>query len=271
MCFDGNKRTNTIRNEQDTAWKEVLDVYFKQFLDYCLPQLSELIDWDKPICSLDKELQVITKGAQTGKCLLDKLVKVFLKNGQEQCILIHIEIQAEPNADFPKRMFIYGYRMWDKYQQPLVSCAILTDGSPNWRPSNYEVQFAGSRLSAEFLTIKILDYKDKQEELESSNNPFASVILAQLAAIEAQSKPQEHRKNVKLMLTKRLYEKGFKKQEIVTLYKFIDWLIGLPRELEVEYLEEVYNLEEAMNMPYVSTAERFGIEKGWVAGNLRVN
>jgi hypothetical protein len=35
------------RNEQDTAWKEVLDAYFKDCLDYCLPELSSLIDWGK--------------------------------------------------------------------------------------------------------------------------------------------------------------------------------------------------------------------------------
>lgn len=42
----------------------------------------------------------------------------------------------------------------------------------------------------------------------------------------------------------------------------IDWLIGLPEQLELEYLSDVYQLEEATNMPYISTAERIGLEKG---------
>ena len=232
-----------------------------------LPDLHQLIDWEKKPIALDKELQAITKGAETGKRLLDKLYKVFLLNGSEQWVLIHIEVQGTFDNDFPKRMFTYGYRIWDKYQQPLVSCAILTDDNKTWRPNFYEVGFAGSRLSAEFLIIKLIDYRLRQAELEASNNPFASVIFVQLAALEAKAKSNEQRKNTKFTLTKRLYDKGFAKQEICNLYKFIDWLIGLPQEFEVNYLQSVYDLEEANNMPYISTAERLGIEKGIEARN----
>src|SRR5438045_1115866 len=116
-----------VRNEQDTAWKEILDAYFRDFVDYCLPQLSELIDWKKPWVSLDKELHSITKDTATGKRLIDKLFKVYLKDGREQWVLIHLEIQGRPEEAFPERMFTYGYRIYDKYKQPVVSCAILTD------------------------------------------------------------------------------------------------------------------------------------------------
>ena len=142
-------------------------------------------------------MQSITKGAETGKRLLDKLFKVFLKDGSEQWILIHVEVQGSKDDDFPKRMFTYGYRIWDKYQRPLFSCAILTDDNPDWKPNYFEVQFSGSRLSAEFLTIKLLDYKNQKVNLENSNNPFASVILVQLTALESKSKSPEQRKNIK--------------------------------------------------------------------------
>ncbi|MES1988911.1 MAG: hypothetical protein V4440_12945, partial [Pseudomonadota bacterium] len=61
------------RNESDTAWKIILDSYLKDFFDYCLPKLSADIDWEKPPVPLDKELEAITKGNDTGKRLLDKL------------------------------------------------------------------------------------------------------------------------------------------------------------------------------------------------------
>lgn len=250
------------RNESDTAWKEILDTYFKDFIDYCLPELSKLIDWSRPWTFLDKELQAITKGTKVGKQLLDKLVKVFLKNGQEQWILVHIEIQGTPENDFPKRIFTYHYRIFDKYQQPVVSCVVLTDKNKNWRPDHYKVGLAGSYLSSEFLVIKLIDYRNKQAELETSTNIFANVILAQLAALDIQRKPAEERKHVKFALTKRLYEKGFNKKEISNLYKFIDWLIGLPKPLELEYMNKVYELEEDKKMTYITSAERLGIEKG---------
>lgn len=35
-------------NASDTAWKEILETNFKDCLDYCLPNLSNLINWEKP-------------------------------------------------------------------------------------------------------------------------------------------------------------------------------------------------------------------------------
>lgn len=46
------------------------------------------------------------------------------------------------------------------------------------------------------------------------------------------------------------------------MYKFTGWLIGLSKPLELEYIHEVYELEEAAKMPYISNAEKFGMEKG---------
>src|SRR6185312_13495966 len=158
-----NKKQN--RNDSDTAWKEILDAYFKDCIDYCLPKLSALIDWEKPVASLDKELQAITKGNEAGRRILDKLFKVYLQNGHEQWVLIHIEVQGKMDEEFPKRMFTYGYRIYDKYQQPLVSCAILTDENEDWRPDHYEINFAGSYLSSGFLTIKLIDYRHQKKEL----------------------------------------------------------------------------------------------------------
>jgi hypothetical protein len=255
-----------IRNESDTAWKEILDAYFKDCIDYCLPELSKLIDWKRRWISLDKELQSLTKDTIAGKRLLDKLFKVYLKDGHEQWILMHVEIQGKKEDDFPKRMFTYAYRVYDKYQKPVVSCAILTDEQKGWRPNHYKVGLAGSFLSCEFLVIKLIDYHSKHTELEAASNPFASIILTQLAALEAKRKPDEQRKQIKFSLTKRLYEKGFKKTEVINIYKFISWLIGLPEAFEIEYINEVHRLEESKKMPYISFAERFAMEKGYKEG-----
>lgn len=259
-----------IRNQSDVAWKGILDAYFKDFVEYCLPELYELINWKKQWNSLDKELQAITKGEDSGKRLLDKLFKVYLKDGREQWVLVHLEVQGKQENDFPKRMFTYGYRIYDKYQKPVVSCAILTDEAKNWRPTSYQVGLAGSYLRADYLLVKLIDFQSRAKELDASTNPFASVVLAQLAALDVKRKPDDERKKVKFALTRRLYDKGFKKAEVVNLYKFIDWLIGLSKPLELEYMHEIYELEEAKKMPYISNAERFGIEKGIAQNKLEV-
>jgi len=256
------QQTKPIHTQADTAWKQILDVYFKNFVDYCLPDLSRLIDWSRAWSSLDKELQSISKNNLAGKRLLDKLMKVYLLDGKEQWILVHIEVQGKPEETFPNRMLTYNYRLYDKYEKSIVSCAILTDDNKKWRPNHCKVGFAGSYLSLDYLVIKLIDYRDKLVELDASSNSFASVIFAQLKAIEARFKPDEYRKKIKFSLTKRLYEKGFSRDEICDLYRFIDWLIGLPEPLELEYLNEVHELEGVKQMPYISTAERLGMKLG---------
>jgi predicted transposase YdaD len=252
----------TTHSDSDSAWKQILEIYLKDFIDYCLPKLSQLIDWERKWTSLDKELQAITKGTSHGKRLVDKLFKVHLKDGKEQWILIHLEIQAKQEKQFSERMFIYAYRIYDKYRKLIFSCAILTDESKKWRPNYFELSLAGSRLSSEFTVIKLIDYRLKLAQLEESTNPFASVILVQLKAIDAKRQSDEQKKNVKYLLTKRLYEKGFDKKQVIDLYQFIDWMISLPESFELEYLNEVYELEEVKKMPYISTAERLGMKKG---------
>ncbi|MBV8801423.1 MAG: hypothetical protein JO131_00385 [Gammaproteobacteria bacterium] len=126
-------------NEEDSARKQVLDNYLKDFIEYCSPELNKLIDWNISWISLDKELHAITKGNSSGKQLLDKLFKVKLLNGCEQWILVHIEIQATSEKKFPERMFVYGYRSYDKYKQQIVSLAILTDKNTKWRPNSFKI------------------------------------------------------------------------------------------------------------------------------------
>jgi len=46
------------------------------------------------------------------------------------------------------------------------------------------------------------------------------------------------------------------------LYKFIDCLINLPEELGRKFHEEIIRYEEEKKMPYITTAEKIGIEKG---------
>lgn len=255
------------RTDQDSAWKDVLELFCKDFVEYCLPELYALVNWQRAIEFLDKELHKITKEGLTGNRLVDKLVKVFLKDGEEIWVLIHIEVQGEPDEALPSRMYIYATRLHDKYRKPILSCAILTDTSQNWRPDHYESNFLGSKLRLDFQVIKLLDYQDRILELESSKNPFASVILIQLEALKTKRKPAEERKELKIKLTKRLYNKGFSKVQIRGLYSFIDWLINLPNELEQNYFEEVYELE-VNTMPYITSIERFGIEKGMQQGLL---
>lgn len=50
---------------------------------------------------------------------------------------IHIEIQGRCDSGFEKRMFVYNYRVFDRYDRPVGSLALLADDDPHWRPAHY--------------------------------------------------------------------------------------------------------------------------------------
>ncbi len=66
----------------DSPWKEALDAYFKAFLLLFFPDIHDDIDWSRPVEMLDKELQRLTPKAVRGRLTVDKLVKVWRKNGR---------------------------------------------------------------------------------------------------------------------------------------------------------------------------------------------
>ena len=114
--------------DYDSPWKEALDAYFEPFMAFFFPDAHSDIDWSRGYESLDKELQKIVHEGELGRRHVDKLVKVWLKDGREQWVLIHIEVQADEDAAFGERMFVYSYRLFDRYnRREVVSIAVLAD------------------------------------------------------------------------------------------------------------------------------------------------
>jgi hypothetical protein len=50
-----------------------------------------------------------------GAKYVDKLVKVHLKDGKEEWLLVHIEVQGYPDEEFSERMFRYFYKIFDRH------------------------------------------------------------------------------------------------------------------------------------------------------------
>jgi hypothetical protein len=65
-----------------------------------------------------------------------------------------------------------------------------------------------------------------------------------------------------------LYERGRRREEILALFRFIDWLLVLPAGLEQAFWQELRQIEEVHHMPYVTSVERLGIQQGLEQGQL---
>ena len=111
-------------------------------------------------------------------------------SGREEWILIHVEVQTSRDSDFARRMYIYNYRLFDRYNRIVASMAVLGDGNRRWRPFRFGSGVWGVSAGIRFRLVKLLDYADQYESLEKSDNPFAQVVLAHLTTRRSRRDPQ---------------------------------------------------------------------------------
>ncbi|MEI2691083.1 MAG: cytosolic protein [Anaerolineae bacterium] len=251
----------TSQDSYDSPWKEVLETYTREFTAFFFPNAHDDIDWDRGYEFLDKELQQVTRDASLGPRQADKLVKVWRQGGDEAWVLMHIEIQSQGETGFAERMYGYNHRLYDRYHRQVASLAVLGDESRSWRPNHFGYDLWGCRLSFGFPVAKLLDYRDRWQELETSVNPFAIVVMAHLKAQETRHDYME-RSNWKVLLIRRLYRAGYTRQDVINLFRFIDWIMRLPDDLDDTVWQEVQRYEEANDMEYVTSVERIGMRKG---------
>lgn len=176
-----------------------------------------------------------------------------------------MRFKASKEEAFAKRLYVYNYRLFDRYDRQVATLAVLTDGDAQWRPRQYGYELFKCRVSLEFPVVKLLGYREKRRELETSDNPFAIVVLAHLETQATRRKPLQ-RYDAKLRLAKLLYKRGYNRQTIIDLFRFIDWIMTLPENLSEQFLGELRRFEEEEKMPYVTSVERIGIEKGLLQG-----
>ena len=254
--------------DYDSPWKNVLERFFPDFLAFYFPDVHAGIDWTQGYTLLDKELQKVVRDAALGRRWADSLVRVTGHDGREDWVLVHVEVQGDYDADFPQRMFVYNYRLYDRYGRPVVSLAVL--GAAVAEPfGTFGYQRWGCQMALRFPVMSLAAYRDQWPELEASANPFAVVTQAHLKARETTGQEQA-RYRAKLTLIRSLYRRGYQRAEILELLRFIDWVLTLPEGLEDQLWAEVQLFDEEKQMRYVSSFERIfsrrGMEKGMEKG-----
>lgn len=249
------------RTDFDSPWKDILEAYFPEFMAFFFPAVHREIDWAQGYEMLDKELQQVAREAKLGKRLADKLVKVWTLAGEQVWVMVHIEVQSQREPGFAQRMYTYNYRLRDRFSRLVASFAVLSDDSPSWRPNRFQAELWGCRTTFQFPTVKLLDYGQDWAALEASDSPFAIVVMAHLKTLETRNDPAE-RGQWKLRLVKGLYQKGYDRQEIIDLLRFIDWLVNLPEALEQAFWQALLTYQEERRMKYVMSIERFAEARG---------
>jgi len=210
--------------KSDILWKVILEEVFADLLRFIYPDADEVYDMERGFEFLDKELAELDPQPDEEKDsrFADKLVKVYHRDGVEEWVLLHVEVQGDTHerGSFAERMFTYFYRIRDRYPGRLVSAlAIFTGQDGNRMPGRYSYEYRGTRLTYEYPTLSIKAFSD--EELENSPNPFAQVILAARLRLMEEQVPEDQLLDMKLSAAKRLIQKGFDKEKIKVIFNFL--------------------------------------------------
>ena len=158
----------------DQLWKSIIEDLFEEFVHFFFEEDANQIDFSKGYEFLDKELQTINLISNAQHRRVDKLVKVFQKDGTEEWILILIEVQGYKDDNMAWRVYNSHYRITDKYKKPVSVLVIYTDDVQDFHPKEYTQTCLGTEVIFKFNTFKLLDNPPKS--FSQKDNLFAIVM-----------------------------------------------------------------------------------------------
>ncbi|EIC23714.1 DUF4351 domain-containing protein [Thiorhodovibrio frisius] len=256
---------NQDADDFDSPWKDALIHAFPDFMAFYFPRAAAQIDWSAGYTFLDQELRQVVRDAELGRRRLDVLVRVSDRDGSEHWLYIHVEIQSQRDDQLPERLYIYNYRLYDRYRRPIATLVVLADPSPTWKPRSFRARSLGCQIAMRFPVAKLMDARDRLEALLADPNPFALITAAHLLTQQTHGNHAE-RYTVKWRLARLLYQRRWERQRIIDLFAIIDWMMQLPKDLEHQLWQQLETLERNTQMRYVTSVERIGIEKGLQQG-----
>ena len=135
---------------QDLIQEVVASAYFEPFLALFFPTPMPRSTGAAAAIPSNRELRQIVREGELGRRRVDHLVKVWLTSGQEQWVLVHVEVQTAEDPDFARRMYTYNYRLFDRYNREVANLGRGRGAAPVSRDrlDDRFAEAAGSELPA---------------------------------------------------------------------------------------------------------------------------
>ncbi|MCA9186895.1 MAG: hypothetical protein KDA99_14810, partial [Planctomycetales bacterium] len=163
-------------------------------------------------------------------------------DGWRLWFLVHIEVQSQHDTDLSRRMFVYFYRLFDKYNgREIVSLAILGDAHAKWQMAPYVRSWEGGHIECCPGVVRLLDLEAELQDRAQAGSPFALIALAHLAT--QRTTPEEPDRMIgKLRLLRHLYDVGADRELIRRAFRLLDWLMKLSPELELDLQRQLHEM-----------------------------
>jgi len=247
----------------DALFKQLLTTFFQEFMALFLPEAASLIDYSE-LRFLSQEL--ITDVTGGDRHYVDILAEVKVK-GEDGFVLVHVEPQAQREADFARRMFVYFSRLYAQHRKKVLPIAVLSYDSKLEEPARHEVAFPFFTV-LQFTYWKIQLKQLSWRQFLNSDNPVAAALLSKL-----DYRPSE-RVQVKLeflrLLTRMQLDPA--RMELVTVFfeRYLDltpeeeqaWQEKLPAELAPEEVNRVMEIVTSWQLKGRQEGRQEGLREG---------
>lgn len=219
--------------DHDRLFKELLETFFGEFVELFFPQVYEYIDLEH-IKFLQQEL--LTDVTRGDKHQVDILVETKLK-GEPGIVLLHVENQANVQAEFAERMFVYFSRLFQKHRCRILPIAVFTYPERRNEADQFKLEFPFMQvLDFKFLTLELK--KHNWKDYIRSNNPVAAALLSKMGYQKTE------RVQVKLEFLRMLIYMELDPARMALLAGFFETYLILNDAEEKKLKEEMAKIDE---------------------------
>ncbi|MGL4943137.1 MAG: hypothetical protein ACRC46_08095 [Thermoguttaceae bacterium] len=264
----------TEPNQLDVTWKDAITEFIVPLVESVLPEVAGLLDTDREIRFLDKELHEVALTLKHGKrkrsqhLEVDLLVELPMRGvKQDVWMLLHIEVQGGGGKkEINRRMYEYHQLIETKYHKHVVGLLIATEPlKTEGVLGHYEWRFGGTVVIYQYTVVET--YKRNEAELLESSNPFDLMQLAALRAWKARKNDHEKLEYAKAFVG-LLRGRGYTEEQIVRLIIFMECITRI-REYAIvnEYITYVNEFDEKGEPPMqMLIIEERALERGMKQG-----
>ena len=129
----------------DQLFKAVLEPLLQDFLELFFPAVAARLDFET-LRFVDKEVFANVPEGDVREA--DVVARLETREGAPEIILVHVEVQARPETEFPRRMFEYYALLRLHHRLPVFPVVLYLRGGPASAVEEYKESFSGRSSSA---------------------------------------------------------------------------------------------------------------------------
>ena len=244
----------------DQTFKDLLHAFFKEFFDLFFPDVSSRLDFST-VSFVEQEL--FTDIPEGKRRIIDVVASVHTLDGQPEIVLVHVEVEADPNDAFPERMYKYHMLLRLRRNLPVLPIAIfLSRGAGGLVTEQYVDRVFDRNVNVFSYDVVALRDLDADDYLDLPN-PLAPALSALMRPSKMGKVAQKFRSLLALARS------GANDAQMVLLTNVVETYLKLNRRDTAKFEKLLSKPENREVEMVISVYEERGIEKGLMRGERK--